>query len=154
MKKVYSVKIFHVIKNIILGVFSAAAFTFIVWIFLGFVFKYELSKTQALIIAVVFYILNLFLVIKGNWIKVEIEDNILRYIKGSKVLEFDIENSSFKAENINNSSLTLEVKTTDGKTETIDLELLGLTQYYSIISDLNIDGKTKAHKIDIKTKGE
>lgn len=154
MKKVYGVSFIYIVKNLIMFLIFSALASIFIWFLSGEFFNYHLSKPMIIIIALIFYLLYIILVFKDGLIKIEIEDNLLKYTKNKKTKTFKIDECYFKASSINASQLSLDIETLDGQKESLDLDLLGFFKYNQIISDLNIDGKIKAHKINIKTKGE
>lgn len=148
MHKVYKVKFYRIILNIIYGL-VAAGFAFIIagiW----------LDIFVAVAIGLGIFVLYVWVVILGNMITVTVTDKylIVKNSKGTK--QYDINTSSFYARrSVSRGDSTCEIRVEDlnGHSETIDLDLLGSSQFYELVGDLGITGdKAPVQRVETKRK--
>lgn len=139
--KIYKSKWYKVLINIILGVFAA----FTAFIISGFFFELK----YAILIAAVVFVFFVWAVILDNIMEIQVTEDKLVVKSGRKRKEFYLPECSIKAE-IDNGSPSLYIKTADGKSEYIDCELVGLSNFECLLDDLKVTGD-KAQAIKLET---
>ena len=135
MKNVYKTRIYRVLVNLVFGAAAALFVAFIASIWLkGFVWF--------LLISIGVFAAYIWLVIIDNMIVIETEDNVLTVKRGKKIDTYSISATAIRAKTVSSGgdtecSLYL---TRPGEDEVlIDCELIGISQFESLLDDLGIN---------------
>lgn len=150
--KVYKPLLYRIILNFVLGLFGAALVSVIV---MSLFFKNS-SSIWFFILTAVLYAGYLYLVVFSNMMNIEVTDTELVLKKKGKEERFPFSEYSFSAEIVtsrNSTERTLWANKADGSRESIDCELIGGTQFESLMEDLGITGDSATvTKLETKTK--
>ena len=149
--KVYKPLLYRIILNFVSGLVGAALVSVII---VALFFKNS-SSIWFFVLMAVFYVVYLYLVIFSNMMSIEVTENELILRKRSKEEHFPFSEYSFSAEihtSRNSTERTLWANKADGSRESIDCELIGGTQFESLMEDLGITGDSATvTKLETKT---
>ena len=138
--KIYKPLLYRIILNIVLGIFAAVVGSLIIT---ALFFK-DSSVIWFFVFAVLIYIAYIYLVIISNMMNIEVTDTELVLKRKRKEEHFPFSEYSFSAEirTSRNTSTerTLWANKADGTRESIDCELIGVTQFEALMEDLGITG--------------
>ena len=138
--KVYKPLLYRIILNVVLGLFAAGVGSAIITV----IFFKNHSAIWFFVFAIVIYISYLYLVVISNMMNIEVTDTELILKRKGKEEKFPFSEYSFSAEirTTRNTSTerTLWANKADGTRESIDCELIGGTQFESLMEDLGITG--------------
>lgn len=141
MKNVYKTRIYRVLVNLVFGAAAALFVAFIASIWLkGFVWF--------LLISIGVFAAYIWLVIIDNMIVIETEDNVLTVKRGKKIDTYPIDTTAIRAKTVTSdgdTECTLYLTPYGGQEVTVDCELIGISQFESLLDDLGItrDAVTK-----------
>ncbi|MGP1458454.1 MAG: hypothetical protein ACTTKL_04010 [Treponema sp.] len=144
MKNIYKTRVHRVLVNIVFGAGAALLVAFIASIWL------KPLALRVLIFAAV-YAFYIWTVIIGNMIVIETDGTTLTVSKGKKKDEYPIAATHFRAKTVSSSGdteCTLYVTRQGGEEETIDCELIGITQFRRLLDDLGFGGEDSVTKLD------
>ena len=149
--KVYKPLLYRIILNFVSGLVGA---TLVSVIIVALFFKNS-SSIWFFVLMAVFYVVYLYLVVFSNMMSIEVTENELILRKRSKEEHFPFSEYSFSAEihtSRNSTERTLWANKADGSRESIDCELIGGTQFESLMEDLGITGDSATvTKLETKT---
>lgn len=134
MEKVYKSKLYRVVFNLL----CALALSF----FIFCIVQNWLSKLTSIIIATTIFLLYVWLVIWGNFITIIINDKELIVKNGKKENRYEFNKYYFRARTVSSSGDTecsLYAIDENGVETYIDCELIGISQFKNLISDLQLD---------------
>ena len=144
MKNIYKTRVHRVLVNLVFGAAAALVVAFIASIWL----KPPLLRILVFAAAYASYI---WLVIIDNMIVIETDGTTLTIRKGKKKMEYPIASTHFRARTVSSSGdteCTLYVTQQDGTEESIDCELIGITQFSRLLDDLGFDGENSVTKLN------
>lgn len=153
MEKTYKSRVYRIILNIIYGVAAAVTLGALSMIF------FSDNYLWPIVIACVTFVLYVWLVIIDTFLTITTTDKTLTVKKGHKSTTYDFETTVFSARTTSSQGETtckLYAQTPDGKTTTIDCELIGIKQFERILEDVGLTGdKAPVAKLTTKNhKGE
>lgn len=134
-KSIYKVRLYRVLMNCVYGLVTAGIAFFVANIWL--------DTLYSIAIGLVIAVLYLWLVILGNLIEVTVDGNNLIVKKGSKKSTYLIDECGFKARMKTSGGETecmLYITMPDGKTESVDFELIGIKQFEALLYDIGVVG--------------
>ena len=135
MKNVYKTRIYRVLVNLVFGAAAALFVAFIASIWLkGFVWF--------LLISIGVFAAYIWLVIIDNMIVIETEDNVLTVKRGKKIDTYPIDTTAIRAKTVTSggdTECTLYLTPYGGQEVTVDCELIGISQFESLLDDLGIN---------------
>lgn len=150
--KVYKPLLYRILLNIVLGFFVAGFVSFII---VSLFFKNS-SSIWFFVLMIVLYAGYLYLVVFSNMMNIEVTETELILRKKGKVEKFPFSEYSFSAEvhsSRNSTERTLWANKADGSRKAIDCELIGGTQFESLIEDLGLTGdNATVTKLETKTE--
>ena len=150
--RVYKPLLHRILLNIVLGIFGAGVGSLIITA----IFFKNSSVVWFFVFAVAIYLVYLYLVVFSNMMSIEVTENELILRKRNKEEHFPFTEYSFSAEihsSRNSTERTLWANKADGSRESIDCELIGGTQFESLIEDLGMTGDSATvTKLETKTK--
>jgi len=135
MKNVYKTRIYRVLVNLVFGAAAALFVALIASIWLkGFVWF--------LLISIGVFAAYIWLVIIDNMIVIETEDNVLTVKRGKKIDTYPIDTTAIRAKTVTSggdTECTLYLTPYGGQEVTVDCELIGISQFESLLDDLGIN---------------
>ena len=150
--KVYKPLLYRIILNVVLGLFGAGVGSAIITA----IFFKSHSIIWFFVFAIAIYVGYLYLVVFSNMMNIEVTDTELILKKKGKEEKFPFSEYSFSAEIVtsrNSTERTLWANKADGSRESIDCELIGGTQFESLMEDLGITGDSATvTKLETKTE--
>ena len=135
MGNVYKTRPHRVLVNLVFGAGAALFVTFIASIWLK-------SSVLLLLIALATFAGDIWLVIIDNMIVIETDGDSLTIKKGKKIDTYSISATAIRAKTVSSGGDTecsLYLTRQGENEELIDCELIGITQFEKLLSDLGID---------------
>ena len=135
MRNVYKTRPHRVLVNLVFGAGAALFVTFIASIWLK-------SFVLLLLIALATFAGDIWLVIIDNMIVIETDGDSLTIKKGKKIDTYSISATAIRAKTVSSGGDTecsLYLTRQGENEELIDCELIGITQFEKLLSDLGID---------------
>jgi len=135
MGNVYKTRPHRVLVNLVFGAGAALFVTFIASIWLK-------SSVLLLLIALATFAGDIWLVIIDNMIVIETDGDTLTIKKGKKIDTYSISATAIRAKTVSSGGDTecsLYLTRQGENEELIDCELIGITQFEKLLSDLGID---------------
>jgi len=135
MGNVYKTRPHRVLVNLVFGAGAALFVTFIASIWIK-------SSVLLLLIALATFAGDIWLVIIDNMIVIETDGDSLTIKKGKKIDTYSISATAIRAKTVSSGGDTecsLYLTRQGENEELIDCELIGITQFEKLLSDLGID---------------
>lgn len=146
---IYKPRLYRIVANLVIGLFFAGFGSFIIVMF----FFRQNPIPFFILFFVIIYVLDLWLIVFSNMIVLEVTDDSLVVKRKGKKMVYSFTDTSFRAtiknQGQSDSSYELYAILKDGREELIDCELIGGSQFDSLLCDLKIIGdEAEVNKLD------